>query len=87
MAPGRAKRAPGESRVGIGIGIAIGIDNEAEHRVRTLGRSGFLVAGSAQMACCDCGADKGLPGKVKEPQRGVSRQPGASPWENRGTMG
>ena len=42
MAPGRAKHAPGESRVGIGIGIAIGIENEVEPEVRTLGRSGLL---------------------------------------------
>ena len=67
------------ARVGIGIGIAIGIENEAEPEVRTLGRSELLMAGSAQLAYCDCGADKGLSGKVKEPQRGVSRQPGASP--------
>lgn len=39
MAPGRAKRAPGEGRVGIGIGVAIGIENEVEPEVRTLGRS------------------------------------------------
>jgi hypothetical protein len=74
------------ARVGIGIGIAIGIENEVEPEVRTLGRSGLLVAGSAQLAPCDCGAEKGLSGKVKEPQRGVSSQPGASPREHRATM-
>ena len=63
---GEARSVVLVARVGIGIGIAIGIENEAEPEVRTLGRSGLLMAGSAQLAQCDCRADKGLPGKVKE---------------------
>ena len=56
------------------------------HDVRTLGWSELSMVGHYQMAYCDYGADKGFPGKVKEPQRGVPRQPGASPREHGVTM-
>jgi hypothetical protein len=45
-----------------------------------------LMVGHDQMDYCDYSAEKGLAGTVKEPQRGVSSQPGASPREHRATM-
>jgi hypothetical protein len=62
MAPGRAKHAPGEGRVG--IGIAIGIENEVEPEVRTLGRSG-LLRGMGQWCQSRLGSGPGVGAKTR----------------------